>query len=119
MRSSNYLNLNAYADAEDCLWALRDMYDLDEYDDATARNIASVRYEMWRTGYSVRMPYTFAKDVSEETVSIIKENSDVYKGVEPVVVTYREIVDGTIAPHVIGITGVISRQAWAAKPCPR
>lgn len=114
MRSENYLNLNAYASAADCLWALREMYALDDYDDATARSIASVRYEMWRTGYNVSTPYTFAKDVSEETVSIIKENSDIYQGVEPVVVTYREIVDGNIAPHVVGITGVISPEGYEA-----
>ncbi len=115
LKAANMLNLNSYATAENCLDALIDMYGLEDYDKATARKIASVQYEMWRTGYSVSNPYTFAQDVSNETVSIIKEKSEFYKGVEATVDTYRQLDDGTIAPHVIGITGVISSEEYDAK----
>ncbi len=115
LKAANMLNLNSYATAENCLDALIDMYGLEDCDKATARKIASVQYEMWRTGYSVSNPYTFAQDVSNETVSIIKEKSEFYKGVEATVDTYRQLDDGTIAPHVIGITGVISSEEYDAK----
>lgn len=115
LKAANMLNLNSYATAENCLDALIDMYGLEDYDKATARKIASVQYEMWRTGYSVSNPYTFAQDVSNETVSIIKEKSEFYKGVEATVDTYRQLDDGTIAPHVIGITGAISSEEYDAK----
>lgn len=108
LKHKNMLNLNSYATAENCLDALVDMYSLDEYDKVTARKIASVCYEMWRTGYSVSIPYTFAKDVSSETISIIKEKNEYFQGVEAEVDTYREFTDGTIAPHIIGVTGIIS-----------
>ena len=108
LKHKNMLNLNSYATAENCLDALIDMYSLDEYDKVTARKIASVCYEMWRTGYSVSIPYTFAKDVSSETISIIKEKNEYFRGVEAEVDTYREFTDGTIAPHIIGVTGIIS-----------
>lgn len=112
LKSSNMLNLNSYATARNCLDALIEMYDLEDYDEATARKIASVRYEMWRTGYSGSNPYTFAEDVSNETVSIIKEKSDFFKGVEVAVDTYREYSEGTLAPHIIGITGAISSDEY-------
>lgn len=112
LKHKNMLNLNPYATAENCLDALIDMYGLEEYDRVTARKIASVQYEMWRTGYSIRIPYTFAEDVSGATVSIIKEKSEYFTGVETEVDSYREFTDGTLAPHIIGVTGIISGEEY-------
>lgn len=115
LKAANMLNLNSYATAQNCLDALIDMYYLEDYDEVTARKIASVRYEMWRTGYSESHPYTFAQDVSNETVSIIKEKSEFFKGVDSVVESYREFADGTLAPHIIGVTGIISSDEYDSK----
>lgn len=115
LKSSNMLNLNSYATAQNCLDALIEMYSLDDYDNITARKIASVRYEMWRVGYSESNPYTFAQDVSNETISIIKEKSEFFRGVESVVDTYREFSDGSLAPHIIGVTGIISSDEYDSK----
>ena len=112
LKSSNMLNLNSYATAKNCLDALVDMYDLQDYDEETARKIASVRYEMWRTGYSITNPYTFAQDVSNETVSIIKEKSEFFKGVEIEIEAYREYTDSALAPHTIGIIGAINSDEY-------
>ncbi len=112
LKHKNMLNLNSYATAENCLDALIDMYHLEDFDRITARKIASVCYEMWRTGYSISIPYTFAKDVSSETVSIIKEKNEYFQGVEAEIDTYREFTDGTIAPHIIGVTGIISNDEY-------
>lgn len=115
LKKKNMLNLNPYATADNCLDALIELYSLEEYDRAEARKIASVLYEMWRTGYSVSTPYTFAEDVSNETISIIKEKSDFFKGVEASVDTYREFYDGTLAPHIVGITGAISSDEYDSR----
>ena len=112
LKHKNMLNLNSYATAENCLDALIDMYSLEDFDKITARKIASVCYEMWRTGYSISVPYSFAEDVSNETVSIIKEKNEYFQGVEAEVDTYREFTDGTIAPHIIGVTGIISNEEY-------
>ncbi|MBR3868000.1 MAG: hypothetical protein IKM66_01660 [Clostridia bacterium] len=112
LKHKNMLNLNSYATAENCLDALIDMYSLEDFDRITARKIASVCYEMWRTGYSISVPYSFAEDVSNETVSIIKEKNEYFQGVEAEVDTYREFTDGTIAPHIIGVTGIISNEEY-------
>ena len=115
LKSANMLNLNSYATAMNCLDALIDMYDLHNYQQAVARKIASVRYEMWRTGYSVTNPYTFAEDVSNETVSIIKEKSEFFKGVEVEIKTYREYADSALAPHIIGVVGAINNEEYTKK----
>ena len=48
-------NLNVYATAENVMDKLIDTYDLQEYDRATARKIAGVRYEMVERGYSLSL----------------------------------------------------------------
>ena len=112
LKSANMLNLNSYATALNCLDALIDMYELYDYPQSVARKIASVRYEMWRTGYSITNPYTFAEDVSNETVSIIKEKSEFFKGVEIEIKAYREYTDSSLAPHIIGVIGAINNDEY-------
>ncbi len=115
MKSRDMLNLNSYATAENCLDALIERYSLQEYSRSDARKIASVCYEMLLKSFNSSSPYTFADDVSDKLVSIIKENGVTLPGVEIEITTYREYTDGTIAPHIIGMTGVISAEEYAEK----
>ncbi len=108
MKSRDMLNLNSYATAENCLDALIERYSLQKYSKQDACKIASVCYRMLLKGFSSSNPYTFADDVTDKLVSVVKENSSVLPGVEIEITTYREYTDGTIAPHIIGMTGVIS-----------
>lgn len=112
LKSRDVLHLNSYATAQDCFNALIEKFELQSYSKTDARKIASVRYEMIRTMFSRNNPYTFAEDVSTETVSRIKENSTFYKGVDIDVVPYRKYIDGTIAPHILGNVGPISSEEY-------
>lgn len=114
MKSRDMLNLNSYATAENCLDALIERYSLQSYSRSDARKIASVCYEMLLKSFNSSNPYTFADDVSDKLVSVIKENSSSLPGVEIEITTYREYTDGTIAPHIIGMTGVISAEEYEA-----
>lgn len=102
LKSRDVLKLNSYATAQNCFDALIEKFELQEYSKTDARKIASVRYEMIRTMFSRANPYTFAEDISTEVVSRVKENSNFYKGVDINVVPYREYIDGTLAPHILG-----------------
>lgn len=113
MKSRDILRLNKYATADDCMNELIDRYKLQSYSKTDARKIASVCYQMKIGLFNSANPYTFATDVSDEVASVIKENSNFYKGVDVQVVNYREYADGTIAPHIIGVTGVISAEEYA------
>lgn len=115
LKSSSFLHLNYYADVEDCFYALVSRYALEDYSQKDARNIASVYYSMRKTGFNSSTPYVFASDVSQDVVAAIKENSDVYVGVDVEVETTREYTDGTIAPHILGIVGSISAEEYEAK----
>ncbi len=112
MKSRNMLNLNDYATAQNCMEALAERYHLKDYEPVQARKIASVCYEMKRQVFSISNPYTFAEDVPGELVAYIKENSAFYKGVEVEIVPYRVYTDGTIAPHILGMTGAINAEEY-------
>jgi penicillin-binding protein 2 len=113
MKSRDMLHLNKYATADDCMTELISRYSLSNYSKADARKIASVCYEMKANAFNTANPYTFAQDVSNEIVSVIKEKSSFYKGVDVNIVTYREYKDGSIAPHIIGVTGIIDAEEYA------
>ncbi len=112
LKSDEILHVNSYATAQNCLDALIEKYSLQKYTPEQARKISSVYYEMHRLMFSKRTPYTFAEDVSTQTVAEIKEKSDFYRGVEIEVVPYREYVDGTLAPHILGMVGAISETEY-------
>ena len=113
MKSRDILRLNKYASADDCMNELIERYKLESYSKSDARKIASVCYEMKINNFNSANPYTFATDVSDLVASVIKENSVFYKGVDVQIANYREYTDGTLAPHIIGVTGVISAEEYA------
>lgn len=106
------LNLQSYASAQNCLDTMNEKYEVGNLDAVTARTIMGVRLNMDYMNYSTANAYTFAEDISLETMQMILENSAVLPGVEVSVVPIREYADGTIAPHLIGTTGPIYAEEW-------
>lgn len=114
LESRDMLHLNKYATAEDCMAEIIKRFELEEgYTKEEALKIGSVCCEMKKTQFSNSNPYTFAKDVDDKIVSVIKENNSFYQGVDVQIVIYREYTDGEIAPHILGVTGVINAEEYA------
>ena len=102
------LSLQDYATAQNCLDTMLEQYDVSEImDPGISRKLMGVRLNMDQLQFSRANPYTFARDISLASVQEIIENNVVLRGVEVQVVPIREYTDGTIAPHLIGITGPI------------
>lgn len=113
LKSADFLDVNDYATPQNCLDVLCEQYGLEAYDPVTALQIASVCYGMQKEGFSAYRPYTFAEDVSIETVSYIKENSYMFRGVDGDVTSKRKYIgDGSIAAHLLGMTGSISAEEY-------
>ena len=115
LKSEAFLDLNYYADVEDCFNALVSKYKLEEYSLKDARNIASVYYSMVKDGFNTGRNYEFATDVSSALVSAVKERSDQFPGVDVQVSSERDYYDGTLAPHVLGIVANISDAEYESK----
>ena len=114
LKSKDFLNVESYATASQCMKHLTDQYSCSGYSAKDARDIASVRYNMTKTDFSVSNPYTFASDVSQNTVEIVSENSMKLPGVQIKLTTVRNYPDGTLLPHILGTIGSISADEWTA-----
>ena len=114
------LGVNVYATAADCMYNLRssEFFDIgEEYDDLTARKIAGVRYGMVLADFSVNNnQYTFAEDVSTETVLKVKELSYQFPGVDIVDEDIRIYPDGDLAPHIVGVVGQMYAEQYYGDP---
>ncbi|MBR3553808.1 MAG: hypothetical protein IKN72_10555 [Clostridia bacterium] len=115
LKSKAFLHMNPYASVQNCFDALVERYELQDYDPADARNIASVYYSMHKEGFNASTKYVFATDVSTALMTVVKEKSDLLPGVDVRVDAEREYVDGTIAPHILGVVGPISAEEYEAK----
>jgi len=114
LKSRDFLDVNEYATAKDCMEQLVIKFGLQEYDVRMARKIASVQFNMFRLQFSGRNPYTFSKEVTGQVKSKVMENSAVYKGVETELVPVRSYPYPAIAPHLIGRVGSISPADYEA-----
>ncbi|MBR3835729.1 MAG: hypothetical protein IKJ69_02930 [Clostridia bacterium] len=113
LKARDMLHLNKYATADDCMQEIIERYSLENYSKADTLKIASVVCNMKMNTFNTANPYVFAMDVDDEVVAVVKENSRFYKGVDVQIVTYREYTDGEIAPHILGVTGVINAEEYA------
>lgn len=112
LKSKDVLYLNSYATAQNCFDELVEKFSLGDYSAADALKIASVCYSLKKISFSAANPFTVADYVSPTLAAKIKENSSFYRGVDINVTTARHYTDGTIAPHIIGITGKLNESEY-------
>ncbi|MEY8390651.1 peptidoglycan glycosyltransferase [Lachnospiraceae bacterium] len=91
--------------------------DLDEkeqtfYSQEEAYKITVLRYAISQNSYQKYVLTTIAQNVSEETVAVIKENSDILQGIDITEDTIRKYVDSQYFSHIIGYTGKISQEEY-------
>ena len=107
LKGKNFLNLNSYADASEVNYWLTERYDLHSYSRKDRRTIAGVRYEMEKQNYSLSNRFLFSEDIALETAVLIRQENFTIPGVDVVENAKRSYVDGDLAPHIIGRTGVM------------
>ena len=84
----------------------------EEYSKEDIRNIVAVRYTMTAKNFSVMNPYTFASDIGIDIVQKIKEKSFELGGVNVEIEPVREYVNGSMAAHILGRTGIIYKEEY-------
>ncbi len=106
------LNLADYATAENCFVQMVKRYSLENYSHSQQRLIMGVRYSMEVTDFSVTNPYIFAEDISAELMRVVSEYNFILNGVTVDITPFREYVDTTLAPNIIGELGPIYAEEW-------
>ena len=112
LKSKDNLNMNPYSTAAECMAKLVEKYGCEDYSKKQQRDIISVRYNMDREGYSRSRPYVFADEINERTMNIISENMQSVRGVTTESTAVRVYENGTVAPHMVGVTGLISADEY-------
>ena len=95
-----------------CIEKLAEIYDCKEYDEQRKRDIVSVRYGMENDGFSNTKPYVFAEGINGYKMTAIAERVKDISGAEVVSSAVRKYPDGASAPHIVGITGMISQEEY-------
>ncbi|MBQ1186258.1 MAG: penicillin-binding protein, partial [Clostridia bacterium] len=108
----NNLGLAHYATAQNCFDEMVQRYELEAYDDTTKRLIMGVRYSLESANFSISNPFTFSEDVSSGIMQTVLEAGMLLDGVTINVVPFRQYVNGTLAPHLIGTVGPIYAEEW-------
>ncbi len=105
--------LEAYQTAKDVMNYYRSRYAVaGKYNDAEALMITAVRYDMEKSGFSVRNPYILARDIDVVAVQQIKEHSLTFPGVEVEIEPVRVYAAGSTAAHLLGRTGIIYAEEY-------
>ena len=112
-RLKKMLRMANYATAAQCLEQMVKKYQLTDYAVEDQRILAGIHYEMESAGFSAKVSYTFAGDVSSTVMYQILENGTQFPGVDVVTVPVREYVSGTTACHIIGTVGPIYAEEYA------
>ncbi len=77
-----------------------------------ALEIIGVRYTMEQKGFGIMNPYIFANDIEMGTVQKIAECAFALNGVSVEVEPVREYVNGSMAAHILGRTGIIYKEEY-------
>ena len=112
-RLKKMLRMANYASAAQCLEQMIKKYALSSYAPEDQRILAGIHYEMESAGFSAKVSYTFAGDVSSTVMYQILENGTQFPGVDVITVPVREYVSGTTACHIIGTVGPIYAEEYA------
>lgn len=104
--------LKENATADEVMEVLSKLYKIEGHGENEKRILCGIRYEMDKKSFSYTNVFTFAQNVSIETVTKIEERSSVLPGAVAQEVPQRYYPDGTIAPHIIGLTGPIYAEEY-------
>lgn len=99
--------------AEKILNELSKKYKVSEqYSSEMKRDIISVRYGMEKKQFGITNPYTFATDISMEIVHQVSERDFEMTGVSVEIEPMRYYVNGNMAVHILGRTGIIYAEEY-------
>ncbi len=101
--------------AEEAFQRIKERYKIsDEYSDEDARKILIIRHALRQQGYLQYFPLTIASDLSKETAILIEEDGMELPGISVAIEPKRHYEYGSLAAHVLGYLGKISRD-WEIK----
>ena len=108
-------DIDENASAEQAFNALKEEYEVTEEDNALARKIIAVRYEISRNGYSNTRSVVIARDISNTSAVQIREQNAKLSGMNVITEPVVSYTSGSLASHVLGFVGAINEEEYATR----
>ena len=108
-------DIDENASAEQAFNALKEEYEVTEEDNALARKIIAVRYEISRNGYSNTRSVVIARDISNTAAVQIREQNAKLAGMNVITEPVVSYTSGSLASHVLGFVGAINEEEYATR----
>lgn len=105
-------NLDDEVTSTDVIEYLKKKYKIENENVEDVLRISALRYEITINGYSSYRPVTLAKNISENSMMEIKERSAELSGINIFSQPIRKYTAGSIASHIIGYVGNISKDEY-------
>ena len=112
-KEKNKIDKNATA--EECFYYFKDKYEIKNENIVEIRKILTVRYRISQEGYSATKSIVIAKDISEESVLKLQEQSEKFPGINIVTEAIRTYPFGNLASHIVGYVNSIGNDFEKAK----
>lgn len=109
------LGLQQYATPDQVMARLVEEYELEGYAPRWQRLLAGVRRGMDLEGYQEYHVYTLARELNDTALAALEEQGLLGQGLELVTRTQRTYPSGSLASSLLGTTGAITREDWAAE----
>lgn len=97
------------ATAEEAFNFFKEKYKIQKESTEEIRKIIAIRYQITQEGYSSTKSIRIADNISRESAIVFNEQNDQYPGINTVVDPVRSYPKGTLASHIVGYTGKISK----------
>ena len=98
--------------AEEAFYKFKDKYDIQNEDITEVKKIISIRYAITTQGYSNTKSIKIAQDIKQETLAELSERNNEFAGINIITDSVRTYTQGSLASHIIGYTGKITKEAY-------
>lgn len=113
LKRCKYFGADQNITASDLIVKMKERYGIDYTTNITdARLIIGVRYEMELRSIKSMNPYVFASDVSTDFLTLLKEQQQLYQGVNIETSAVR-VYHTTYAAHLLGYIGKMNAEEYA------
>lgn len=112
-KSSNKMKEDATA--EECFYILKNKYEINTDNIASARKIMAVRYEISSNGYSSTKTVKVAKNISRKSMLEISERNSDFPGINIATSAAVYYPYGNLAAHILGTVGPITESELSGK----
>lgn len=101
-------NIKENFTAQECFEYYKNKYELNNYDNESARTIIAMRYQISKNGYSTTSGVELSKKISRESMLQLTERNSEFPGIDIVTKSSVYYTSGSLASHVLGTVGAIT-----------